>query len=81
MVTVADFYFDRPDGRYYGVAMTMPFNLTGQCPVISMPTGFTSSGWPTGMQIVGRRFDDAGVLDMAAGYERARPWTEARPPL
>ena len=77
----ADFYFDRPDGRYYGVAMTMPFNLTAQCPVISVPTGFTASGLPTGMQMVGRRFDDAGVLDMAAGYERARPWAEARPAL
>ena len=77
----ADFYFDQPDGRYYGVAMTMPFNLTAQCPVISVPTGFTASGLPTGMQIVGRRFDDAGVLDMAAGYERARPWAGSRPPL
>ena len=35
--TDADFYFDRPDGRYYGVAMTMPFNLTAQCPVIYRP--------------------------------------------
>ena len=77
----ADFYFDQPDGRYYGVAMTMAFNLTAQCPVISVPTGFTASGLPTGMQIVGRRFDDAGVLDMAAGYERARPWAGSRPPL
>ena len=77
----ADFYFDLPDGRYCAVAMTMPFNLTAQCPVISVPTGFTASGLPTGMQIVGRRFDDAGVLDMAAGYERARPWAGRRPPL
>ena len=79
--TDADFYFDQPDGRYYGVAMTMPFNLTAQCPVISVPTGLTSSGLPTGMQIVGRRFDDASVLDIAAGYERVFPWADRQPPL
>ena len=77
----ADFYYDLPDGRYCGMAMTMPFNLTGQCPVISLPTGFTSSGLPTGMQMVGRRFDDAGLLEMAAGYEKILPWAERRPPI
>ena len=77
----ADFYFDLPDGRYKGMAMTMPFNLTAQCPVISLPTGFTSSGLPTGMQMVGRRFDDNGLLEMAAGYEKIMPWIENRPSL
>ena len=76
-----DFYFDQPDGRFCGMAMTMPFNLTAQCPVISVPTGFTASGLPTGMQIVGRRFQDADVLDIAAGYERALPWAHQQPPL
>ena len=76
----ADYYFDGPDGRYVGVAMTMPFNLTAQCPVAAVPTGFTRSGLPTSMQIVGRRYDDAGVLDIAAGCERIRPWAHRRPP-
>jgi Asp-tRNA(Asn)/Glu-tRNA(Gln) amidotransferase A subunit family amidase len=79
--TDAEFYYDRPDGKYYGVAMTMAFSLLSACPVISVPTGFTRESLPTGMQIVGRRHDDAGVLDIAFGYERARPWADQRPPL
>ena len=79
--TDADFYFEQPDGRFCAVTMTTPFNLTAQCPVISVPTGFTSGGLPTGMQIVGRRFDDASVLEVAACLERLLPWTDRRPPL
>ena len=41
-----------------GWYMTMPFNLVSQCPVIAVPTGFAASGIPTGMQIVGKTFDD-----------------------
>lgn len=61
--------------------MTMAFSLLSACPVISVPTGFTRDRLPTGMQIVGRRHDDAGVLDIAYGWERARPWAAARPLL
>ncbi len=77
----ADYYYDRPDGRYYGVAMTMGFSLMSACPVVAVPTGFTRDGLPTGMQIVGRRHDDAGALDIAHGFERARPWGDRYPPL
>ena len=59
---------------------TFPFNLTGQ-PAASVPCGFTKGGLPIGLQIVGRRFDDATVLRAAAAFERARPWTRARPPV
>ena len=69
-------YTSSPKEGYCGLHLN-----TAQCPVISVPTGFTPSGLLTGMQIVGRRSDDAGVLDMAAGYERARPWDGGRPPL
>jgi aspartyl-tRNA(Asn)/glutamyl-tRNA(Gln) amidotransferase subunit A len=59
---------------------TFPFNLTGQ-PAASVPCGFTKGGLPVGLQVVGRRFEDATVLRAAAAFERARPWREARPPL
>jgi aspartyl-tRNA(Asn)/glutamyl-tRNA(Gln) amidotransferase subunit A len=56
---------------------TFLFNLTEQ-PAASIGCGFTSTGLPVGLQIVGRRFDDVGVLRMARAYERARgdlrPW-------
>jgi aspartyl-tRNA(Asn)/glutamyl-tRNA(Gln) amidotransferase subunit A len=45
-----------------------PFNITGQ-PAASVPCGF-AGGLPVGLQIVGRRLDDALVLRAAAAYER-----------
>jgi aspartyl-tRNA(Asn)/glutamyl-tRNA(Gln) amidotransferase subunit A len=50
---------------------TQPFDATGQ-PAIAIPTGIADDGLPTSMQIVGRPFDEATVLRVAAGYEAAR---------
>lgn len=57
-----------------------PFNLA-QNPAASVPCGFTTSGLPVGLQIVGRRCDDLGVLQMSAAFEAARPWASRRPPI
>lgn len=57
-----------------------PFNWSGS-PAASLPCGFTSAGLPVGLQIVGRRFDDLGVLQASAAFEEARPWKQHRPPL
>ncbi len=57
-----------------------PFNLSEQ-PAVSICCGFTSSGLPVGLQIIGRRFDDAGVLRAARAYEAARPPLRELPPL
>ena len=59
---------------------TYPFNLTGQ-PAASVPCGWTESNLPVGLQIVGRRFDDAAVLRAAAAWEQIQPWTDRRPDL
>jgi len=59
---------------------TYPFNFTGQ-PAASVPCGWTDDGLPIGLQIVGRRFDDAGVLRASAAFERAAPWADRRPSL
>jgi amidase len=50
-----------------------------QVPVISLPSGFGSSGVPTGVQIVGRTYDDISVFRAAAAFEQARPWRQHRP--
>jgi amidase len=55
----------------FGYSMTHQFNLLGNCPVISIPSGFTSDGVPTGIQIVGKPFDDLPVLRTALAFERA----------
>ena len=57
-----------------------PFNWAGN-PAVSVPCGFTPGGLPVGLQIVGRRFDDLGVLQASYAFEQARPWAERRPPL
>ena len=72
------------DGKDVGpigwIAFTYPFNFTGQ-PAASIPCGFTKAGLPTGLQIVGRRYDDATVLKASAAFERAFPWQDRRPPI
>jgi len=60
----------RPDGRYAGLDMTLPFNMVPQCPALSLPAGFTRTGLPVGLQIVGHRFADEAILAIARQLER-----------
>ncbi|HEX3347726.1 MAG TPA: amidase family protein [Acetobacteraceae bacterium] len=57
-----------------------PFNMSWN-PAATVPCGFTADGLPVGLQIVGRRFDDLGVLQMSAAFEQALPWAQLRPKL
>jgi len=59
---------------------TYPFNMTQQ-PAASVPCGWSVTGLPIGLQVVGPRHADARVLAACAAYERAVPWTDRRPPL
>jgi aspartyl-tRNA(Asn)/glutamyl-tRNA(Gln) amidotransferase subunit A len=61
-------------------SLTTPFNVTGG-PALAQCIGFSSTGLPLSMQIVGRPFDDATVLRVAHAYERATPWRARRPAL
>jgi Asp-tRNA(Asn)/Glu-tRNA(Gln) amidotransferase A subunit family amidase len=59
----------------YGYSMTHQFNLLGNCPVISIPSGLSRLGVPTGLQIVGRPFDELTVIRTAWAFETAMgPW-------
>jgi aspartyl-tRNA(Asn)/glutamyl-tRNA(Gln) amidotransferase subunit A len=88
-VSVAAFPADRlqpdhwPQHEWDWVAwaeFSYPFNFSGN-PAASIPCGFTPDSLPVGLQIVGRRFDDLGVLQLAAAFEAAHPWSHQRPPL
>lgn len=57
----------------WGWTMTYPFNMLSRCPVMSVPSGFAGNGVPTGVQIVGRTFDDVSVFRVAAELERLAP--------
>jgi aspartyl-tRNA(Asn)/glutamyl-tRNA(Gln) amidotransferase subunit A len=59
---------------------TMPFNVTGN-PAMSIPTGFSASGLPLSMQIVGRAFDESMVLRIGAAFESATGLSARRPAL
>ncbi len=69
-----------PARPFEHIGFTAPFNQSEQ-PAASIPCGFTGDGLPIGLQIVGRRFDDLGVLRLARAYERLRPAGPAGPPL
>ena len=62
------------------IAPTAPFNLVG-LPALSLPCGFTDSGLPVGLQIVGRYGADRVVLAAAHVYEQAAGWWRRRPPV
>jgi len=61
-------------------SLTTPFNVTGG-PALAQCIGFSSSGLPLSMQIIGRPFDDATVLRAAHAYEQATTWRARRPQL
>jgi amidase len=60
--------------------LTYAITMSGY-PAISVPAGFTASGLPIGMQIVGGRHAEALVLRAAAAFEQIAPWAHRRPPV
>jgi len=60
--------------------LTYGITLTG-LPAISVPCGFTGSGLPVGLQLVGRRRQDAAVLTAAAAFEASAPWAHHLAPV
>ncbi len=62
------------------VGFTVPFNMSEQ-PAATVNCGYDAEGLPIGLQIIGRRFDDLGVLTVARAFEamragERRPWPE-----
>ncbi len=70
---------DDPLQMYYCDILTTPANLAG-LPGISLPCGFTDEGMPTGLQLLGRPFDEARLLRVAYAFEAATDFNRA-PPL
>ena len=64
------------------IGFTVPYNMSEQ-PAASVNCGYTQSGLPIGLQIVGQRFDDVGVLRVSRAFELMRapqhPWPQ--PPV
>ena len=58
-----------PVQTYLTDICTVPVNITG-LPAVSVPCGYDAQGLPIGMQLIGRRFDEGGILAAARCYER-----------
>ncbi len=66
--------------RMLGVSFTGMWNLIG-LPALAVPCGFSSSGLPLSMQIVGKPFDEATVLKVGDAYQHAVDWQLRVPPI
>ena len=60
-----------PDLPFEHICYTVPWNMS-ENPAISINGGYDAKGFPIGVQIIGRRFDDIGVLGMAKAFEGLR---------
>ncbi len=72
-----------PFNPFSHIGFTVAFNMSEQ-PAATINCGYDDQGLPIGLQIVGRRFDDVGVLGLAMAFEamrapEARPWPEPPP--
>ena len=68
------------DTYHRWMEVVVPASLIG-LPALSVPIGFSDSGLPCGMQIIGRSGDDAGVLAIGQAWHGATEWPQQRPPL
>jgi aspartyl-tRNA(Asn)/glutamyl-tRNA(Gln) amidotransferase subunit A len=66
-----------PDKPFEHICYTVTWSMA-ENPALSINGGYDKSGFPIGVQIIGRRFDDIGVLGMAKAFEGLRgpqrPW-------
>ena len=69
-----------PIQMYLADVFTVGANLAG-LPAVSVPCGFTPEGLPAGLQLTGRRMDEATLLHAAAAYEHATAWSRQLPAL
>ncbi|MGH7423733.1 MAG: Asp-tRNA(Asn)/Glu-tRNA(Gln) amidotransferase subunit GatA, partial [Candidatus Methylomirabilales bacterium] len=71
---------DDPLTMYLSDIFTISANLAG-IPGVCLPCGFTQAGLPIGLQLLGKPFDEATLLQVAFAYEQATEWHRRKPPL
>jgi len=69
-----------PVQMYLNDIFAVPVNLAG-LPGISVPGGFTQTGLPIGLQLIGRAFDEATLLRVAHAYQQVTAWHKRKPVL
>jgi aspartyl-tRNA(Asn)/glutamyl-tRNA(Gln) amidotransferase subunit A len=71
---------DDPLKMYLDDILTTPVNLAGNC-ALSLPCGFSSSGLPIGLQIIGDSFAEETILKVGHAYEQTTDWHKQKPEL
>jgi aspartyl-tRNA(Asn)/glutamyl-tRNA(Gln) amidotransferase subunit A len=69
-----------PLQMYLSDIFTIPVNLAGTC-AMSLPSGATTAGLPIGLQLIGRPFDEATLLQTAHAFEQATDWHKRKPEI
>jgi aspartyl-tRNA(Asn)/glutamyl-tRNA(Gln) amidotransferase subunit A len=69
---------DDPLKMYLDDILTTPVNLAGNC-ALSLPCGFSSTGLPIGLQIIGDSFAEETILKVGHAYEQTTEWHKQRP--
>lgn len=67
-----------PTQRYLADIFTVAANLAG-LPALSIPAGFNTDGLPIGMQLIGKHFSEASLLNIAHNYQQSTSWHTTRP--
>jgi len=68
------------DSYHRWMEVVVPASLAG-LPAVAVPAGFGENGLPMGIQLIGRRGDDARLLELAQAYHEATLWPTRRPPV
>ena len=69
---------DDPVAMYLSDIYTISVNLAG-LPGMSIPAGFDGQGLPVGLQLIGKYFDEARLLNIAHRYQQATDWHRRQP--
>jgi aspartyl-tRNA(Asn)/glutamyl-tRNA(Gln) amidotransferase subunit A len=64
-----------------GNAALIPAGNLAGLPALSVPCGFSTTGLPLGMQLVGRPFEEATLIDLGRAYQDITDWHRHRPPV
>ncbi|MCH4189611.1 MAG: amidase [Bifidobacterium tibiigranuli] len=64
---------------YWQDQIALPFNINNRNPSLAVPSGFGPERVPTGLQIVGKPYDEASVFRIGYGLEITHPWGSAHP--
>ncbi len=69
---------DDPVANYLADIYTLPASLAG-LPGMSLPAGFGQQGLPVGLQLIGKAFDEARLLNVGHAFQQATDWHRRRP--